>query len=406
MIPIQPSTSQERKLLFLETLVNTAINDDGTSRVSKVSEHSATSGLAGGVAKVAGKAEKDIALAVSQLFPDLANNNKLDQVADNFGIGRRYGALGSSTYMRLVGDINTQYLANTHYFTSSNGTRFELEEDHTIGADGFLYAKIRSLTTGSRANVDALSISKCAPQPSGHQNCVNEYMAMGGRDIESDQIFRTRIKNGANFVATGTLAMLEQRCIAINNKVLRLIHCGTQIDGKIAIAVVTENGVALTESELNQLLDETAIHFSLNELRPHGTKFTGLRYTNIETQPVDISFRADLDPSYNPDEIRKQIQVAVSKYFDHRYFDTYVNQVQWDKLLQIVQSIPGVLYVPDQYFYPRTDLTIDTFALPRLRSFLMLNLQGQVISNLNNTLSPIYYPNVVDESFHRTVLNL
>lgn len=406
MIPIKPSTSIERKLLVLETILNTAVNEDGSSRVSKISDHSVLSGIAGGIAKVSGKAEKDIILAISQLFPDLASEDKLDQVATNFGVGQRFGALGSSTYIRLSAQPNTTYLANTHYFSSNSGVRFELERDITVGALGFAYAKIRSLTTGSRTNVDPLTIFKCTPQPNGHIACINEYMATGGRDVESDQVFRSRIKNSSNFLANGTLAMLEQRFIAVNPKILKIFNFGSHKDGKITIAIATQNGVDLTQSELDELLQQCSKNFSLNEYRPFGTEFVGLKLTNIQYQPIDISFRVELDSSYNPDEIRKQIQVAISKYLDFRYFDTYKNQVQWDKLLQLCQSIPGVTYIPDQYFYPRTDLTIDTFMLPRLRSFLMLNLKGQVISNFIGTLNPVYYPHVIDENLHRTMLDI
>lgn len=404
MIQIKPSTSIERKLLFLETLLNTSVNEDGSSKISKISNHSVLSGVAGGVAKISGKAEKDIVLAVSQLFPDNAYGAQLDQVAINFGIGQRMQALGSSTYIRLVGDVGTQYLANTHYFTATNGIRFELEQDITIGSLGFTYAKIRSLTTGRSTNVDPLSISKCSPQPSGHINCVNEYMATGGRDVESDEVFRARIKDGSNFLAKGTISMIEQVFMKINSKVLKVLNLGTHRDGKVNLAIVTQNGVDLSQSELDELLQRSATYFNFNDHRPFGTDFIGIKLNNIDYQPIDISLRVQLDSSFNPDEIRKQMQINLSKYLDFRYFDSYTNQVQWDKMLQICQNIPGVIYVPDQYFYPRTDLVIDSFTLPRLRSFLMLNLEGQVIVNFNNTLSPVYYPNVIDESFHLTVL--
>lgn len=404
MIEIKPSTSIERKLLFLETLINASVNEDGSSKISKISNHSVLSGVAGGVAKVAGKAEKDIVLAISQLFPDNAYGSQLDQVADNFGIGSRATALGSSTYIRLVASVGTQYLANVNYFTSNTGIRFELEQDIVIGSLGFSYVKIRSITTGASTNVDPLSIFKCSPQPSGHINCINEYMATGGRDVESDDIFRARIKDGGNFLARGTLSMLEQVFIKINMKVLKIVNFGTQRDGKLTLAIITQNGVNLTSSELQELLEKSSKYLNLNEYRPFGTNFVGLKLVNIDYQVVDVSMRVQLNSSFNPDDIRKQMQINLSKYLDFRYFDAFRNQLQWDKMLQICQNIPGVVYIPDQYFYPRTDLVVDVFTVPRLRGFLMLNLEGQVIVNYNNTLSPVYYPNVIDESFHRTIL--
>jgi Baseplate J-like protein len=396
---IQPSTSIERKLLFLETLLN------GTSKVSKVSDNSVLSGFAGGVAKIAGKAEKDIMLAVSQLFPDTAYSDQLDQVALNFGIAPRFGALGASTYVKITATPGTTYIANNHTLISTNGTRFTLEQDTTVGSMGFIYTKVRSTTIGNSTNVEPLTITQITPQPNGHLSVINEYVATGGRDVEDDEMFRVRIKNGSNILARGTIAMLEQLFMSINNKVLKIFHQGTNRLGKVVIAIATQNGVNLSSNELDELLAQSADYFSLTEYRPIGTSFSGIELINIEYFPIDISFRVDIDNSYNSDDIRISIQNNISKYLDFRYFDPSVDKVDWINLIEIVKNTPGIRNVPDQYFYPRTNITVDSFCLPRVRSFLMLNLSGQVIANYTGTLSPVYYPSVIDESFHQTILN-
>ena len=404
MSQIKPSTSTDRKLLFLETVLNTAINDDGSSRVSKVSDHSVLSGIAGGIAKIAQKAEKDIALAVSKLFPDDAYGEQLDEVAQHFGVGVRKQALGSTTYVRLVGNPGTQYIANTHYFISNTGVRFQLQTNVTIPSIGYTYAKVASTTVGSNTNIEPLTLTRCSPEPTGHKYCINEYMGIGGRDVESDDIFRLRIKDANNLMARGTLAMIEQVFLKINSNILKVFNFGIDLDGKQVLAIATQNAALLTQSELDELLDKSKQFFNLNEYRIFGTEFVGIRLKNIEYTPIDVSLRVQLDDSYNPDDVRKDIQIQISKYLDHRFFDCYGDNVEWDRLLQICQNTPGVKYVPDQYFYPRIDLTIDVFTLPILRSFLMLNLQGQVIVNHNNTLSPVFYPNVIDYDFHSTML--
>src|ERR1700744_5721149 len=167
---IRPSTSVERKLIFLEALLN------GTDKVSKVSDGSVLSDIADGVSKISGKSEKDVILAVSQLFPDSAFDTQLDEVAANFGIAPRFGALGSSTYVRLTANPGTIYLANTNVPSSTDGITFQLSNDVTIGDMGFAYAQVVSVSTGLNTNVNPLTISKISPQPSGHINIVNEYM--------------------------------------------------------------------------------------------------------------------------------------------------------------------------------------------------------------------------------------
>lgn len=398
-LDIKPSTSIERKLLFIETLLNS------TDKVSKVSDNSVLSGVAGGVAKVAGKAEKDIILAVSQLFPDSAFSDQLDQVALNFGVAPRFGSMNSSTYLRISAESGTVYLADTNIFISSSGIRFELETDVTVGSLGFVYAKVRSTTQGEETNVNALEISQVSPKPSGHINVVNEYKATGGRDYEDDKTFRIRIKDGANILARGTIAMLEQVFMNINSKVLRVFNQGSDRNGRIVLAIATQNGVDLTGTELNELLNKSSEYYSLTEYKLFGNKHYGIVLKNIEYQFIDISFRADIDSAYNSDDIRISIQNNVSKYLDFRFFDSSRQKVEWDNLLEICKNTPGIKYIADQYFYPRVDLSINPFKLPRVRSFLMLNLQGQVINNYTGTLSPVFYPNVIDESYHQTILS-
>jgi hypothetical protein len=399
-LQINPSTSIERKLLFIETLLNS------TDKVTKVSDDGILSGVAGGVSKVAGKAEKDIILAVSQLFPDTASGDQLNQVAANFGISPRFGALGSSSYVRVSATPGTTYFANTHVFKSASGITFNLAASFTVGLFGFAYAKVQSVETGVQANVDSLTITQVAPQPNGHLSVINEYKAEGGRDMESDEILRIRIKDGANILARGTIAMLEQRFISINTKVLKIYNQGHDLNGKIVIAIVTQNGADLSQSELDQLLDESADYLNLNEYRPFGTTFSGITLINAVPGYVDISFRVELDSAYDPDEIRKKIQINISKYIDPRFFDSSKQKVEWDNLLEICKNVPGVKYIPDQYFYPRSDIHFGPNKNPRMRGFLMLDLNGAIISNFQGTLSPSFYPAQADFKFVSTVLNI
>lgn len=396
---IRPSTSDEKRLLFIETLINLSTS------VSKVSDNSVLSGIAGGVAKIAGKAEKDIILAVSQLFPDSASDDGLDQAAVNQGIAPRFGALGSTTYVRLTASAGTIYTQGTQTFLSSDGQVFALDSSTvTVGSFGFTYAKVNCTGTGASTNVPALSISQCTPAPNGHINVVNEYQATRGRDVETDEIFRQRIKLGPNVLASGTLAMLEQLFISINDKVLKIYHQGIDNLGKINLGIVTQTGEDLSNNELQQLLTLSTTFFNLTEYKPFGRNWYGIILLNTTYNPIDLSFRCELDSSYDPDQIRIDIQTGISKYLDYRQFNPYTDSIQWTNLMDIVKFTPGVNYVYDQYFYPNIDIPIDPNSLPRLRGFLMLDKTGTVIANQSGSLSPIYYPNVADFSYQQTVL--
>ena len=387
---IKPSTSESRRQLFLETFFNSQ------NTVTKISDNSVMSGVAGGVARIAGKAEKDIFLALASLFPELSSGPMLDQVAANFGIAPRFAARGSSVYVRITGTPGTKYLAGVHQFISENGIYFSLAADVTIPEFGYIYANVTSTTQGVSTKVEPFAISRVAPQPSGHTLVLNEFQAIGGRDAESDDEFRIRIRDGANILAKNTLASLEQAFMAIDNRIMRIFHHGIDNDGKTVIAIATQNGSQLTQVELDNILTKVAPYLSLVDYKPWGREFYGVRLINIEHQPIDISFRVQLDGSRTIDEVRLDIQSKMGRYLDLRYFDPNTQQVEWDDLLHIVKTTQGVKYVPDQYFYPNSDIQVRLDKLPRMRGFLMLDINGAVLSNMSGVLNPIYYPAQAD----------
>lgn len=395
---IKPTTIEQRKQIYTQTLLNK------TNKISKISDNSVVNAHAYGVAKVAGKAEKDIVLAMGQIIPDLAQGDQLDQAADNFGISPRFSASESSTSVLLVGDPGTIYTAGIQTFESKSGIQFTLEETVTIGEEGFTYAKVRSVDVGVKTNVEPNTITSVSPEPTGHSYVTNEYYAQFGRDTESDSLFRTRIKEGNNIIATKTLSMLEQVFMKINSNVLRVLYQGYNTQGQLILAIVTQNGIDLNQSELDEILERGDQYFSLVELRPYGRTSYGVTLKNIEWQYVDISFRVELFSNVNVDEVRKNIQLGIAKYLDFRYWRSGEQNIEWDDLLQIVKNVQGVKYVPDQYFYPNNDQATDPNKLPRLRGFRMINLDGSVVTDLQGGVNASFYPNVADFSLQSTVL--
>jgi len=392
------TSTEELKEILIEILLNK------TNKVSKVSDGSVLNGIVYANAKVAQKALKDIALVETHLFPDSAFGLHLDVVADNLGIASRFGASESSTFVRVVGDVGTVYTAGVQTFTGSHGFIFDLENTVVLGAAGYSYAKIRSQDTGLKVNVDPLSINQVDPVPLGHQFTVNEYQATGGRDAEQDDVFRKRIKEGANLAARGTLSYITQVFNKINNNVLDVLHTGTNLLGQSVLAVVTQNGIDLNPSEIDDLKTRGQEYLSLTELNPFGSELIGVDIVNIEYQPIDVSFRVELFNSTNPDQVRKEIQVRMAKALDFRFWEAD-QKVEWDDLLQIVKGAPGIKYVVDTYFSPSEDVLIETNKYPRIRGFLMLDRDGNILSDVSGVLSPVFYPADADFSFQQTILN-
>jgi hypothetical protein len=368
-----------------------------TTRVTSASDESVINAAFFGTAKVGQKAMKDIALVESHLFPQYAFGTNLDNAAKLFGAPARLGASGSSTYVLIRAAIGTIYTATTNVFSGENGIDFELTENFTVDSSGFGYAKVRSTSVGAVTNVNANTLLKVNPIPSGHVGVTNEYAATGGRDSETDDDYRLRIIEHPNIIAQKTLTFLAVIFRTINSDVLRVLNYGIDIDAKLTLAVVLQNGADLTVSELADLLDSTKEYLALSDLAPSGYD-TGMKLVNPEWfaiggdgySDVGIDFRAQIYDNYDSTEVIKNIQITLSNFIDFRYWD-WATPIQWSDLLAIIKSIPGIRFVPDAYFYPNYDITVPLGHLPRLKKFRVRDLDGNIIL-ANVQLLSVFYP--------------
>lgn len=390
-------TTEEYKEIFVEILLNK------TDKVTKVADGSTLNAIAFGVAKIAQKINKDIAILEGHMFPDTAVGSALDYIANLYGISPRFGPKQSSTYVRLVGDPSTTYVSGTHVLRSNTGIEFDFDKDYTIGTEGYTYAKVRSRTTGSVANVDALTINKMSPSPANHKYVVNEFAAQFGSDKENDDVFRKRIKEGIDLLSKSTISQIEQVFMKINENVLKVYYGGIDDYGRVVLRVLTENGIDLLTSELNDIVLRAEKFFSLTEFRPSNFNGYGVTIENVSWQPIDVSMRVDIDPSYVTDEVRKEIQIRINKYIDYRYWKPG-GTIEWDNLLDIVKNTDGVRYVNDAFFSPSADIQTEVLKLPRIRGFQLLDLDGNLIIDLQGVLNPSYYPQEIDFKFQSTVL--
>lgn len=389
---------EELKQIFLEIFLNK------TDKVSDVSDDSVLNAIAYGCGKLTQRTLTNQAIIEGHIFPDSAYGIYLDNLAAIRGVAPRFGAAGSTTYVRVTADEGTSYIAGTHTFTSTSGIVFDLEESKVVGINGYAYLKVRSQQSGLNTNVDALSINNVSPVPQGHVSVVNEYAATGGSDQESDDLFRERIKTNINQFSRTTLSYLEQVFMKINPRVLRLYKGGIDSDGKFNLIVVSVNGQDFTASEFDELLSQSEEYLSLSELLRENSGFA-LKLNNVDWLPVDIEFRADIDPSYDTNTVRKNIQIQINKLFDYRFWK-YGDKIEWENLLYAAKNVEGVRYVPDTHFYPQSDVNVPKYRLPRVRGFIMRDLDGNIIEDNNGILADVFYPNEEDRSYQKSVLTM
>lgn len=394
MITKTSATITSLKNLFIEMFL------DKTAKVSNVADGSVVNATAFGVAKVAQKAMKDIAIKEVQIFPDTATGVYLDKAAALYGVSPRKGALGSSTYIRVSADPGTVY-DTTVTFVSKNGIRFQVDELLTVGESGYGYVKVRSVNAGYTTNVAPNSITNVNPQPQGHIECTNEYYAIGGRDSEDDETFRIRIKNNLNVLSKNTVEYWTQVLNGIDDRVLKVMAAGLNEQGIYNLYIVSQNGIFFTEDELGTLLEQVQGYFSLSDLNIEG-KAVGISLKNIDWFYVGsergLDFRVQLQPDYDVATVRQNIQVNLTKYLDFRFW-TPGDVVEWDDLLDIVKKTEGVKYVPDEYFFPYYDQQVPANQLPRIRGFIMRDQDGNILYDSDSNLSPLFYPAESEDLF-------
>ena len=385
------------KQMFLEILLNK------TDKISDISDDSVLNGIAYGCAKVGQRLLVNQGIVEGHLFPDTAYGQYLDNIASIRGVSPRFGACGSTTYVRVIAEPGTSYIMGVQKFTSTSGVTFELEESKTVDKNGFAYIKVKSTQVGTNANVDPVSINKVSPKPNGHISVTNEYAATGGMDAESDALFRQRIKNSVNALSRGTIAFIEQVFMKINPRVLRVFKGGITSNGKINLIICSTNGASFNQNEFDLMISRSEEYLSLYDILREVNGYA-LNLVNVEWQYVDVSFRVELDPSYDVDVVRKNIQIQMSKLFDYRFWNQG-DRIEWDDLLQVAKNTEGVRYIPDNYFYPQSDINVPNNKLPRIRGFIMYDLNGNIIESNNGLISDVYYPNSPNIDFQSSVVN-
>lgn len=387
MITKVSNTIANLKNLWIEMFLNK------TDKVSNIADGSVLNAVAFGTAKVAQKAIKDIAIVEAQIFPTSATGTYLDKSAALFGVSPRKQALGSSTYIRVYAEPGTLYEVGTT-FISKNGIRFIVDKPFTVDNSGYGYVSVRSVITGSATNVEANSITQVSPRPLTHIECTNEYAAIGGRDYEDDETFRNRIINYNNRLSEETVESWTQIFQDLDDRILKVMNVGLGEDGKTHIYLVTQNGSFFTDDELEELLDKATPYFGLTELNLSGES-VGIILENAKWLYVGgergIDFRVELSPNINIADARKNIQIAMTKYLDFRFWEAG-KVVQWDDLLQVVKTAEGVKYVPDEYFFPYFDEEVPLNMLPRIKGFRMRDLEGNILYDSGSSLSNIFYP--------------
>lgn len=373
------------KNLFTEIFLNK------TDKVSDISDNSVLNATAFGVAKVGQKCIKELAISSSKIFPDTASGSNLDVSASLFGVSPRKGETGSSTYIRVVGDKGTTYTQGVQIFSNTQGVRFGVEKTYTIGDSGYGYVKVRSIQLGEFTNVDAFSINSVAPSPIGHYSCTNEYRSTGGRDSETDEELRVRIKDNLNILSKGTLENILQVLQSFDSRIVGVFNNGVNEQGKLEVIVYTCDGSELSQDELSSLTDKSSKYFPLDD-QTVDRGLIGIEIKNVNYIPiggdVGIDFRFETTGEFPIRDVINNIQMAITDATNFSKFQ-FGGKVSRLDLYFAVRNARGVKTLPDEFFLPKTDIVSPLGNLPRVKKLVIRDLNG--VQLIGSTDIPIYY---------------
>ena len=93
----------------------------------------------------------------------------------------------------------------------------------------------------------------------------------------------------------------------------------------------------------------------------------------------------------------------MNKLFDYRNWK-YGDRVEWETLMYVAKNTEGVRYVPDTHFFPQSDINVPKYRLPRIRGFIMRDLDGNIIEDNKGLLADVFYPNEPDVTYTASVL--
>lgn len=378
---------EELKNLFIQELIN---KSDG--KISKVSDHSVLNGVSFGASKVFQKAMKDVALLESELFPEYAYGEYLDTIAQRYGISPRQKNLGSSVYVKIVAEPGTLYLADRCIFSSTEGISFKLLSDFEMGEAGYDYVELQSVSTGEDANVAANTINKVTSAPSGHLYVNNDLPASGGVGEEGDQSFLNRIVGGFNNFSFETLSKLVYVMQTINKRVLSIKKAGVNKNGQVTLLLVASNGGLFSEEEIQELTSGIRPYLSIADLIETNSLeglYDPVILKNIDYTYIDLDFRIELYSSVDSENFRISVQEDLASFLDFRNWTG--TKVDWEDLYSIIRGHSGIKSFPEQFFVPRSDVQISSISLPKMRGFVMRDLNGVPFYDNNSGIIPVYY---------------
>lgn len=393
----KPLTVEKLKAIATEMFYNR------TRLVTKTGKGSVINAMLYVLAKLAQKIINNIATLETYLFPESATGERLDEIAKLRGVSPRGGATKSSVYLLVIAKSSSDYdedvsdgvtINTTTRFISNDGVEYSaVNQDPIIIDDGdFKYIRVVSQNSGSNSYSPAYSITSTSQGVNDSianiQSVFNEYAAYGGKDAESDNLFRQRIKKSMNAFALGTKERMFYHINSVDSRVCRLEFCDFNPNGFPAFYVFSEDGTAFDADTLSRFKTAAQKFISFGAQTPD---FINATRTDYE---VKVKLRIAKDYETVVGEVLNNATINVIESVN--WILPSFSKLEWDNMLQAVKDTDGIAYVYDEEFYlygagdeliaePQKDLMINKYSYPYLSRIVFTDKDGKVIKTKENT---------------------
>ena len=190
----------------------------------------------------------------------------------------------------------------------------------------------------------------------------------------------------------------------INNRVLKVFKGGCDfLSGQYILYLESVNGIDFSSDELKKITDESYKYLSLTD-QTNGIELRNINYFNI-----DFSARIELNLNIDVNSFRVQLQRNFQRKYDYRYIEPNDIISRLDLMLT-TQKQNGTKRILDNYFLLNgdiQDIVIPDLGMPRFRSFVLYDLNGNIISNNSNTSNySTFFQNYSQSDFQALLRNI
>jgi uncharacterized phage protein gp47/JayE len=252
--------------------------------------------------------------AIQNFYIETAEGEYLDKKGEDYGLVRKPGvkASGTARFSRLVAAVNDiPIVAGSTFATppDSFGNRLEFQttiEGTLLTGETFVDISSQAAAEGINYNINSGEVLEITSQLDAIDSVTNTTTFSGGKDIETDDEFRQRIKLYIQTLSKGTKAALRSAALNVPGvKFVNVVESGTN-DGIVTVYI--DDGSGQASSELIAQVVE-----AIDLVRAAGIIVNTYAVSLVE---IDLIMVIVLQSGYTFAAVESSIKTVVREYID------------------------------------------------------------------------------------------